>query len=99
MGTALPSSTRPSDHLSLVATFMFREVAPDVPAIGVGGQLLGPLGGPPTRACPGTLPAGPPHIMGAAYHHIGPPPPQEAGLRYPGTSVNGYFDSWVRLPQ
>merc|ERR1719317_1299765 len=26
--TALPSSTRPSDHLSLVATFMFREELP-----------------------------------------------------------------------
>lgn len=34
--TALPSSTRPSDHVSLVATFMFREEAP---AHVIGGQM------------------------------------------------------------
>merc|ERR1719291_1119780 len=30
--TALPSSTRPSDHVSLVATFMFRDTPPE-PAV------------------------------------------------------------------
>mmetsp|Transcript_17523 Transcript_17523/g.52712 ORF Transcript_17523/g.52712 Transcript_17523/m.52712 type:complete len:626 (-) Transcript_17523:269-2146(-) len=50
--TALPSSTRPSDHVSLVATFMFHDAPadgadsnPTQPAGARGGGLPGPLGG------------------------------------------------------
>merc|ERR1712056_95224 len=42
--TALPSSTRPSDHVSLVATFMFRDTPPENQSSS-GGQQNGSGGG------------------------------------------------------
>lgn len=105
--TALPSSTRPSDHVSLVATFMFREV-PDPPAAaprpshqqgqyahhaGAGGQLLASHMGHAAAL----------HSMG---YHTGHPgammgdgliAPGEANLRFPNLGV-GYYDAWGRPP-
>merc|ERR1711971_363723 len=49
--TALPSSTRPSDHVSLVATFMFHEAPIDSQEAQPGNQ---PSAGPRSGAMPGT---------------------------------------------
>ena len=37
--SALPSSTRPSDHVSLVATFMFHDAEPEQQAMGLSKAL------------------------------------------------------------
>jgi len=55
--TALPSSTRPSDHVSLVATFMFHDAPVDTQevrgqAVGGGSRSVGGLPGAMGGGCP-----------------------------------------------
>jgi len=79
--TALPSSTRPSDHVSLVATFMYREDAP---------AEASPPSPPAMNPCMALGAAGP-----MPYHHagtgVGPLDPSSAvagggdGLFVPGS--------------
>lgn len=78
--TALPSSTRPSDHVSLVATFMFRDAPVETAEAQPGQQTAG------SRAA--GLPAGLGGAAGMAPAGAGGPNPYHMGSANPLVSGN-----------
>jgi len=78
--TALPSSTRPSDHVSLVATFMFHDAPVDANEAQQGVQARGQAAAGARAALPGSLGAGAPN----PYHMAGANAMVNSALAGPG---------------
>merc|ERR1712194_5832 len=88
---ALPSSTRPSDHMSLVATFMFHEPSADNQE-GQSGQRSGGRGG---SQLPG---AGGPTAAPANPYHMGAGNPMVANSGLTANGSEGVYTANGALP-
>jgi len=84
--TALPSSTRPSDHVSLVATFMFHDAPAEGHEAQHGARARGQAASGPRAGLPGVLGAGGPNP-----YHLGGANPLAGGSAMTAPGADGLY--------